>query len=176
MKKVRKTFKIFKFKELCEDAKQKVLEHFAEINVDYDWWDFLEDGFLEDMKVKYGIDAKGIYFDLYENTIALDKPCFISTNKFLRKAKIDVFADKTEEFELYLATNSSLRNHKTEVNVRNEQYDDVNDELTDFLDKILYDFLKKLREDYEYLTSEKGIIETIECNDYEFLEGGEVFR
>jgi hypothetical protein len=30
--------KVYEYNELSEDIKQKVLEKFADVNVDYDWW------------------------------------------------------------------------------------------------------------------------------------------
>ena len=35
--------KVYKFKELPEEAQQKVLDKFRNINVDYEWWDFTYD-------------------------------------------------------------------------------------------------------------------------------------
>lgn len=37
--------KIYKFQELEEKAKKKALESLSDINVDYDWWDFVYDDF-----------------------------------------------------------------------------------------------------------------------------------
>jgi hypothetical protein len=40
------------------------------------------------------------------------------------------------------------------------------------LKDILYEYLEMLRQEYEYQTSEEAIIETIEANEYTFLEDG----
>ncbi|KKK46644.1 hypothetical protein LCGC14_3163200, partial [marine sediment metagenome] len=44
----------------------------------------------------------------------------------------------------------------------------------EFLRDILEDYLILFREEYEYLTSRKTIIETIEANDYDFTEDGKI--
>ena len=49
-----------------------------------------------------------------------------------------------------------------------------NDVEDDLLYSLLQDYLSMLRKEYEYLTSEQAIIETIEANDYTFDINGNI--
>ena len=50
--------------------------------------------------------------------------------------------------------------------------DDIETAKDEFKKSILEDYSIMLQEEYEYLTSEEAIIETIEANEYEFTENG----
>ena len=52
-----------------------------------------------------------------------------------------------------------------------EDLEDLNKE---FLRSLCEDYRIILQKEYEYLTSEEAIIETIEVNEYEFTEEGEL--
>ena len=45
----------------------------------------------------------------------------------------------------------------------------------DFNKSLAGDYLKMLKDEYEYQSSEEAIIETIEANEYEFTADGELF-
>jgi hypothetical protein len=51
---------------------------------------------------------------------------------------------------------------------------DTEDIDANFLRSLLEDYRIMLQKEYEYLTSEETIIETIEANEYEFTEKGEM--
>jgi len=55
----------YKFDELNETAKQKVLDKFFDLNVDYDWWDNETYQFPEDLET-IGAESEGkkFYFDI----------------------------------------------------------------------------------------------------------------
>ena len=61
-----------------------------------------------------------------------------------------------------------------------EDYESSNneDKLIDmeneFLKSLLEDYSIMLQNEYEYLTSEEAIIETIEANEYEFTQAGKL--
>jgi hypothetical protein len=52
----------------------------------------------------------------------------------------------------------------------------VEDMELEFLRSILEDYRILLQKDYDYQTSDEAIIETIQANEYEFTENGELFR
>ena len=60
------TLKAFLASELPEDARERVIEKYRWINVDYDWWEFILDDFISHMEDEYGslLDKKDIEFDL----------------------------------------------------------------------------------------------------------------
>ena len=45
-----------------------------------------------------------------------------------------------------------------------------------FLNDISNDYLKILRDEYDYRTSKEAIIESIEANEYDFTENGKIHR
>ena len=55
-----------------------------------------------------------------------------------------------------------------------EREEEINDENEHFLHNILQNYLLILKKEFEYLTSEEAIIETIESNEYTFTEDGEL--
>lgn len=61
MKKI--AVKLYKFTELSKDAKQKAIEQFHDINVDYSWWEFVYDDF-KTLASYFGVsvDLKKTYF------------------------------------------------------------------------------------------------------------------
>lgn len=68
---VRET-EVFTFEELSDKAKQKVLEKFSSINIDYDWWEF--DGQL-DLSIKE-MEECGISVEDYKSPFSFKKLYF----------------------------------------------------------------------------------------------------
>jgi hypothetical protein len=51
---------------------------------------------------------------------------------------------------------------------------ELNDLEVNYHHDINQEMLKMLREEYEYLTSDEAVIESIEINNYEFTEDGKI--
>jgi len=165
---------VYKFNELSDDAKESAIENLSCINVDYDWWECIyEDAENVGLKIT-GFDIDRASFcqgDL------LDDACFMA-NKIL--------ADHGESCETFKTSKQFLADRDDIVNSaeKNEDGEFVDEyELDEKLDEIESEYLKSILEDYrimlqhefEYETSEKAIIETIECNEYDFLDIGKLF-
>ncbi len=169
------TKKIYTFDELPEEIQQKAIEKHADINVDFDWWDHL----YEDAKtVLLKIDG----FDLDHN-----RHC---TGNFIESANdtaILIFNEHGKDCETY----KTAENYQSEISAlwaklpedpADDGCDDneyerekLEEEIdTEFLRSLLEDYSIMLQKDYEYMTSEKAIIETIKANDYDFTEDGEI--
>ena len=185
--------KVYKFKELSEEAKETAMEGLFNINVeDTDWADFIIEELVEDCK-KLGIrfDSDDISWSIYSR----DNFCYVRTcdltfdwcngvelpGKFgacqnymgggiVGGIQTEIIPeDKVEEPED--EENIPL------VNLKNDGYGDPG-EIAQNLNKALDCFsetLKKLWKEYQYLASEKCIIETIEVNEYEFTINGEIY-
>jgi hypothetical protein len=55
--------KVYKFDELSEEAQEIAIEQFSDINVDYDWYEFVYDDFSEICKtIGISVDLKRTYF------------------------------------------------------------------------------------------------------------------
>ena len=170
--------KVYEFHELSEKAKQKALEEFSDINVSHDWWDYYYAELLSVGIQVWGfdIDRRSINFKLkdcaqavWDDIVKEGWGCEIGELAKELKAKYEAFLETVPDSEDW-----SWR--ETEEK-RKEWFDE---ELNGFEDSMYYEFtrrlarliLKYLKEDYDHLTSEEAIVETIEANEYEFYEDG----
>jgi hypothetical protein len=91
MREIVKKFNVYKFQELSDKAKEKALEKMYEINIDNDWWDFLYEGFKEELH-EVGLDCDTFYF-------SLDRDYHITPEK-LRFTDLKLFIKKLVLFRL----------------------------------------------------------------------------
>ena len=197
MQTIIKEYKIYKFNELPEEAKQKAIEKLSDINTNYDWWqgDGLIDLSQKECNARHISSSeypsnclfswKEIYFDLGGNQYLQLKDLVVNSDdvfrKFLRIPK-KLWQNCQYSFEnnrysyggeynTAIIFNAEFENGR-EFTAKEQAIIDRAIEI--FSDKI-HEGWKMLKDQYEYLTSEKGIIETIEANDYDFLEDGRIF-
>lgn len=168
-----KTINIYSFNELSEEAKQKAIEKFCDINVNYNWWEFT----YEDAK---NIGLKINSFDLERNRHAKGEfiwsACEVAAN---------ILKEHGETCETYKTAENFLKewqpifdeymNEESENYESWESEDKLQELESEFLESLLEDYSIMLQNELEYLTSEKAIIETIELNEYEFTEDGIIF-
>ena len=157
---------IYKFNELSEEAKETALNKLYDINVDNNWWEFT----FEDAA---NIGLKLIEFDLDRNRHAKGEfnlaACEVAAN---------IFKDHGEMTETYKTTFDFMEEWQPVFNeyMKTEEGEDELMELEeDYLSSLLEDYSIMLQNEYEYRTSEKAIIETIECNEYDFLIDGTMY-
>jgi hypothetical protein len=176
----------YQFSELSDKAKEKAIEHCYYYNVDHDWWEFIfEDAKEVGLKITgFDID-RGSYCEIefiesaetvgaaiLKNhsesceTYQTARNFLIEHNRLiLENTKIseliDAEYDKDERYDLH-----NLEDQQRELENRIEELKD------EFLNDLSNDYLKILRDEYEYMTSKDAIIETIEVNEYEFDEDG----
>lgn len=160
----------FKFDELPEETKQKAIEKLYDINVDHDWWDFTYDDAAN-------IGLKLTEFSLYQGKYAKGEftlsACEVTQN---------IFNNHGENCETYKTAQNFMSewqpvfdNYMDESHPdyeSNESEEKMIDMESDFLNSLLKDYAVILDKEYDYLTSEEAIIETIKANDYEFDEDG----
>ena len=169
--KITKT-KIYEWAEMSEDHKDKAIEKLYDINVDYDWWDSVYD------------DAETIGLKIDEFDIDRGSYC---KGKFTQSAEDVANAifenhgkdcDTTETANQYIFELESLRDPYSDENRKNKDFDpediDTSDIDDEFLRLLLEDYRIMLQHECEYLTSRESIIETIEANEYEFDENGNI--
>lgn len=183
-------YKVYSFKNLPEDSKEKALEKYYAINVeDGDWY---EDDFLVDMGVPKKIQDKSfkikqggtifkwdkIYFDIdrgdyiqFKNLRVEDEDSFRQTLGVSKKTwdKTDYyFKDNGREGDTYVEFEEKegkefTESEKVELEKAQENFSEL-----------MHQSKKGLRANYEYLTSRESIEETFEANDYRFTEKGEI--
>lgn len=177
----------YKFDELSETAKQRAIESFYDTNVDYEWWDYIYD------------DAKNVGIKITGFDLDRHKSC---EGKLLWNAEAvaeKILEDHGKDCETYKTAKAFLLEmEKLEENARHDydeyltknpieeerdyfdfdgfyeyEFEDERDSLfEDFEKDILGDYANILQNNYDYLTSEEAIIESIEANEYEFDEDG----
>ena len=158
---------LYEFRELNDAAKEKAIEHFRDFNVDYDWWSNTYDGMAE-----CGIVIRE--FDTYRGTIWSDIPDKYETAKTV----ISDIPDKYEKSDFHVLSKQFLLDREALVEKYDEPFILLEDESDLLKSKYHYDLneviLKMLRDEYEYLTSDEAIIDSIEINEFEFTEDGKI--
>lgn len=180
-------YKLYKYDELSDKAKEKALEGFYDFNVDYEWWDSSYDWFQEKLK-EVGLKCKTFYFGLDRDRFleAVDLE-FIDVAKFIetsvqagvKKSILDVAdltINYTRGYRHTFHTIDTYRGIPDRCPRLNKYLTSLIDRCNDKLGDMFSDFLSQLEEEYDYLTSREAIEESIRCNEYEFLEHGEFYR
>jgi len=161
--------KVYKFDELNEAAKQTALTKFWAINVDFGDWYYS----VYDNAKNIGLEITSFDIDRQQIDGELNNSMTETCDK--------IIANHGEVCETYKTAQeymSQLRAYNTiEDGDKAGDYEAEIEELeSDFLKAILEDYLIILRKEYEYLTSEQAIKETIEANEYEFTKDGKQFN
>lgn len=195
------TINTYKYKELSKEAKEKVINKFQDINVNYDWWEFIIDNLTEEIKEKLNIDidTKDIQFEMLsrDNNIHIESKTLISalSQKYPKLLDFDIpekfglFCNylggglcsslneseyKEEYIELEEEFNESEEIDKEVEIVQNKKIkESIMDNLR-VLHNILKDYYNKLYEEYNYAVSEEAIVESLNVNEMMFKENGEV--
>lgn len=157
-----KTYNVYKFSELSQEAKENAINLLYDINVDYSWWD----GIYEDAR-NVGLSIKE--FDL-------DRGNYVKAEFELmpRNVANNIIKEHGENCETVKTARAFLKAIDA-IDVDDKDYDDkFEDAKNEFLYSLCEDYRIILQKEFEYLTSEEAIIETIECNDYDFLENGKI--
>lgn len=186
------TINIFTFEELSEEAQEKVLQEFWDINVNYEWWEFIYDDAknvgveIDGFDIGWGNSISGSIDDLETvcNKIIIEHGESTETailaleylDKFIvLNARLDRAVDVMDEIDRRyddLNPEKADRVYDTADKIVEACEDEIQDLSEEFEKDILECYLTILRNKYEYLTSEDVIIETIQANEYEFTEDG----
>ncbi|NCU31668.1 MAG: hypothetical protein EOM23_01755 [Candidatus Moranbacteria bacterium] len=165
---------LYKFDELSEEAKNTVLERHWDINVDYEWWD----GVYMDAE-NIGLKITGFDIDRgsFCNCEFIEDPQTVA-NKIME--------DHGPDCETYKDAGRFLLEYKRVLENAEKDEDEefldeyeVEQELEELEDEFLYtlseDYRIMLQKEYEYLTGEEAIKETLIINEYDFTEDGEIY-
>jgi hypothetical protein len=166
---------IYEFGELSDEAKSIALNTFRYINVDCNWHETV----CEDAEV---IGLKITEFDIDRNTIKGHlKQDFLDVCRLIRKnhGKDTETRDTAKKYlKEYIAEYYRYRGNDTQ-NLPDllkgfQCEDEAKDIEIDFALALLEDYFIMLRREYEYLTSDEAVKESIELNEMKFLENGNV--
>jgi hypothetical protein len=191
--------KVYTFNELSDDAKEKAREWFRERGFDYDWYDSVYSDFEEIAKFM-GIEVEHIHFSGFWSQG--DGACFEGNYRYekggVKKLKSYAPVDKelhriAEGLEQAQKPNNYLIHgtikhrgnyyhyNSMEIDLHRENchgdYLDfkgtAEDEITELFKDLAKWLYQTLENEYDSISSDEAIDETIGINDYEFTEEGE---
>lgn len=175
-------------------TKDELIEKYAEINVDYEWWHWTYENFIEDMeKIGVCIDKDDMSFEgfyhqgsharidctsgkhvfLFMEHHKLDKPYNAIYKLAIEGGVRFSKRDKTvnldiESWEYYDVCGDEDMNSYYKLEYQEEvekTYADFEKELIEILEGYEDDLYRKLRDEYEYLTSYEAVWDSIVAND-----------
>lgn len=180
---------------------EKVIEKHRDINVNFDWWDFIYENFKEYNDEYFGIDK--IYFSgfwsqgdgaMFEYNSISDrlKDIFIDGLDLspMRKGWLRNNASvsgKGVQRGLYYHEKSCSHSIYWEVDNGDLYWDrplyqwiesfanDFENFIEELYVNLCADLYSTLKKEYTYLTSDESILEALECNEYEFTEDGNIY-
>ncbi len=143
---------VYPFKELSEESQQKAIENSRHWNVNDDWWDCTYDDAGNIGATISGFDT-GRSWDI---DIELQGTVGDTVQAIMRD-----HGEQCDTFEL--AREYFRRKHiKSPMDTK------------EFTQQLGQCYLQMLQKEYEYLTGDESIAESLEVNDVEFLETGEL--
>ena len=158
--------KVYKFEELDEQTKEKVIDNYRTINVeDTFWYEWIKEDFN-----RLGLEIQE--FDLgRRNYIKIYIDNFKDTSESILQEFGDSVGVKQTAKNYLDQYNKILSNFKEdedierEVEILDDQYEKEYSE----------DILSYLRSNYEWEITDEAVINTIEANDYDFTTNGKIY-
>lgn len=176
-----KTIEVYEFSELKEKAKEKATETISEM-LSNGWdGDYIIADFVGE-KAKEGIliDTKDVNFSGFcSQGDGASFTCRISW-EWLKEWPMAVTSQvlsllEDDEIEIWLYRKSHQYSHEYTVGIDTNYSAFPQEELNHILDYFMEEMRKlyrRLKEDYDYQTSQENIEETAEINEWEFLANG----
>jgi hypothetical protein len=181
------TIKTYSFKELKDEARQKALEKFRDINVDYDDW---SEPVIEDWKEKLGnlgfVNPEIEYSGFWSQG---DGACFmagVDIEKWLKSHKLagkfKALFNASELVNIAVVKTDHHYSHENSIGVNveswgnnekvQEQIGAIEGQIKDEARELSRGIYKDLEAYFTELTEDEAVIDTIEANDYQFSEFG----
>ena len=180
---------------------EKVIEKHRNINVSFDWWDFIYEDFKEHNDEYFGIDK--IYFSgfwsqgdgaMFEYSdisnrlrdIFIDRLDLSPMRKGWLRNNVCV-SGKGVQRGLYCHEKSCSHSIYWEVDNGDLYWDrplyqwiesfanDFENFIEELYVNLCADLYSTLEKEYTHLTSDESILESLEINDYEFTEDGNIY-
>lgn len=170
-----KTIKCLTFNELNEEQRAQVIENYQDINTDHDWSQWTINDWKEKLE-RQGFSSPKIYFSGFWSQgdgasfkcEAIDLEKFLKGRRAASKYKKDVKAYQDGEVSASISTSG---HYSHEYSMSLDSYD-LSEELEAFILEEAREQARKiysdLKKEYEYLTSDESIAETLEANEYYF--------
>ena len=161
------TYKIYKFEELSEEVQQKVIDRHYDWIMDSFWYEHIADEI-------YNQGGKLVGFALDGGSY-----CEIKFDDVEDFAK-NIIKNHGKECETFKTSQAFLDKAKPLYDL---DTDDITYEQEQELEELEREYIREIQEDYrivlskeyEYLTSDEAIRESLICMDREFTADGEVY-
>ena len=170
--------KAYRFEELDEATQQKVIQDNICINVNYDWWDCTYETFKEcGIQINSFDTGRGreCEIEFLEDELTVATKIIDTFGEFM---SVRVTSENFIKERDTLVKKYGEGNETDGYSVKEELYDEFDEEeeylIHEFESELGADILQWLIDEYEYLTSEEAIIETIDANEYEFTKEGKL--
>lgn len=167
--------KVYPFEELSDAGKEKAVELLWDLNAVGEWWESLYE------------DAEQIGLKITSFDIGRERYCegdWTEDVEDVARLIIENHGKDCEtyktawEFDTAIGVGGSVFEDSDDYDPEYEEYNEsaeYNDLCSEFLRDICEDYRIMLQKEYEYLSSEEAIIETIKANEYEFTEDGKLY-
>ena len=174
---------VYPFAELSDEAKERALNEFRDINVEFPWWEYSFDTIRAAGEL-LGLEIGEIHFDTKSYCMFDAHYRYVCgavnavRNEFpwvddLCKIAKDLQALQKRHFYSLSCAVKEGRSMNYYRCFRFGEYYEC-DALGDILDDFAHWARVLLRNEYEYLTSDEAIKEMIEANEYEFTADGKL--
>lgn len=176
------------------ELKQKVLEKYSHINVEHDWHESVYINFKTMTALQHGFLAYRIYFRGFgsQGDGAMFEGCVNDFTKFVSDTRIKrLIQNGTIGFDMQFKHRGNYYHEKSyNANMVESDYTTIDENLHpniyNYLEKleseikeqyetICKQLYRMLEQEYDYLTSDEAIMQTIESNGYEFDSDGNIF-
>ena len=182
--------KVYNFEELSIEAQEKVIEDNRDINTDYDWWEFTIDDSKSNLE-ELGYTEPKIYFSgfwsqgdgaSFEAQVDLTK--WLKAHKLANKYRALYY--HASEYSISI-TKNGFYEHEYTMNIECDYVGDYVSEISrqqyDIVENIILEdarsearkIYRTLEKEYEALSSDEAIKDTILANEYQFTESGKIF-
>jgi len=184
MKKI--TINLYEFKELKPEIQDKVIEKYYDLNVEYEWWNYIVDEWKEKLE-KLGYYEIEIFFSgFYSQGDGASFKAEVNLVKYVKQTKqqtkyksldlenFKAVITKAGHYEHEYTMDSTIEDWsekdttEKQIKLINELENEILENSREYARKIY----AELKNQYEYLTSRKAIVETIEANEYTFEANG----
>lgn len=172
------TVNAYKFNELKETVQEKVLDRSRDINTEHDWYEFVIEEWKAKLKDIGFLNATISFSGFYSQ----GDGCSFSAELNLDKHLINEFEPLLKEDTCFICRENlyarDYRQWKYEQGnyLSSPELDQLSDKFIEWLNEykvdLEHEIYKSLEKEYEYLTSDEAIKETLEINEYYFLENG----
>ena len=154
----KREYTVYKFNELPKESRGKAIARYSDINTDHDWWEFVYDD-----ADNIGLEITSFDCDAYCKGRLTHSPALVA------QAILDNHGNQCRTYH-------TAKAYMQTIEILNDDHPDFIDlcEAAEehFTRELLEDYRIMLRNEYEYITSEEAIQDTLVLNDYDFtLEG-----